>query len=285
MMRIDGHRKVLVLVTDGLSKLHIGKPDFEAAMRAANAANLAIYPIDPTGMPNFGDVVSRMSVEANVRTPTFSGTPNPLGMRILAQETGGVSGNTNSFDRELARIEEDAGTYYMLGFTPSTIDAKPDHTRSLRVRVSRPGVVVQARGAYSQAPTLAPIVPTTASMQDLTATALELRDLPLAAHADYRAGEDGDPSVVTTIAINAPSSALAGKTLHYSVIAVNEFGRTVASTDGSLGALYAGTASAPRIIVPLTLSPGIATIKAAVRTDDGLAGSVFLNVNVPKHLP
>jgi VWFA-related protein len=285
MAQISGRRKLLVLVSGGWIKQILGRPEFSDTVRHADAANVAIYPIDPTGVPNFGDIVSRMSATRGRGSSLTGGTPNVIAVRAIAQETGGVSGNTNSFDRELARIEEDAGTYYMLGFTPSTIDTKPDHIRRLRIRVRRPGVVVQAKSAYSQAPAVEPIVPATASMKALTETALELRDLPLTAHADYRMSNDGDPSVLTTIAVNAPASALAGETLHYSVIAINQFGRTVASTDGSLGVPYAGTASAPRIVAPLTLSPGIATIKAAVRTDDGLAGSVFLNVDVPKPLP
>lgn len=282
MERINGRRKVLVLVGDGWLPLALKTTAFEETIRRAAAANLAIYPIDPTGIPNAGDIISRMSAVGGAASSLSGRTPNPIAVRAIAQETGGVSGNTNSFDRELARVEEDAGTYYMLGFSPSTIDPKPDHFRRLRVRVGRRGVTVQARSGYSQAPTLDPIAPATASMHDLTDTALELRDLPLAAHADYRGSGNGHSRVVTTIAVNAPASAIAGETLHYAVIAINQFGRTVASTDGSLDVPRSSAAPAPRIVAPLTLSPGMATIKAVVRTDDGLAGSVFLNVNVPK---
>jgi hypothetical protein len=181
-------------------------PDFQETVRRAAAANLAIYPIDPTGIPNFGDIVSRMSDVGGPASNVAAGTPNPIAVRALAQETGGVSGNSNDFARELARIEEDAGTYYMLGFSPRVVDEKPDHIRKLRVRVKRRGVTVQARRAYSQALAHDTIAPATASMRQLAATALELRDLPLAAHADYQTSGNGSDNVVTTIAVTLPTA-------------------------------------------------------------------------------
>ena len=280
MERINGRRKVLVLVSDGWKKKALRRTEFQDTVRLATAANLSIYPIDPTGIPNDGDVVSRMSAAGGARSSLSGATPNPVTIRAMAVETGGVSGNSNNFDGELARIEEDAGTYYLLGFTPSTVDTRRGHTRRLRVRVKRRDLIVQSRTAYSQAAAVHPFDPRTASLYDVATAALPVRDLPLTARATRGGdGGHGQQTVVATVDVRAPAAMVRGRTLHYTAIAANEFGRVVDSTDGVVSVPDTPSAAVPPIVAHLHLHGDFGTIKVVVRADDGLTGSVFLNVN------
>ena len=70
------------------------------------------------------------------------------GTNSLAVDTGGFAiRNENNFGRALDEIQRDAGTYYVVGYTPAkdTFDGK---YRAISVKVARPGVKVRARRGY-----------------------------------------------------------------------------------------------------------------------------------------
>jgi VWFA-related protein len=70
------------------------------------------------------------------------------GTNALAVDTGGLAiRNENNFGRALDLIQRDAGTYYVLGYTPANqqFDGK---YRSISVSVKRPDVKVRARRGY-----------------------------------------------------------------------------------------------------------------------------------------
>ena len=70
-------------------------------------------------------------------------------MRVLSEETGGFAIiNQNDFNTGFQRIIEDNSSYYVLGYYP-TNDKRDGRFRKVEVRVTRPGVKVQARNGYT----------------------------------------------------------------------------------------------------------------------------------------
>ncbi len=104
------------------------------ASRAAVNNNVAIYPVDPSGL------TTELGLGELVRQASF---------REVAEETGGVAigVNTNSFSEGFATLVQDASTYYLLGYTP-----EPEPTdgkfHPIQVRVKREGVTIRARRGY-----------------------------------------------------------------------------------------------------------------------------------------
>jgi hypothetical protein len=74
-------------------------------------------------------------------------------LRVLALNTDGIAVvDTNDLDRGLKRIADDLTSYYLLGYYST--NAKLDGGfRSIKVRVTRPGVDVRARRGYRAATT------------------------------------------------------------------------------------------------------------------------------------
>lgn len=72
-------------------------------------------------------------------------------MRVMSEETGGFAIiNQNDLNRAFERIIEDNSSYYVLGYYPSN-DRRDGRFRKVEVRVTRPGVKVQARNGYTAA--------------------------------------------------------------------------------------------------------------------------------------
>jgi len=89
-----------------------------AAVRACNAANVAVYATNPD-------------------------------LKTLAEETGGRWIDNHKLVRELGEISDDQEKRYILSFTP--VESPDGSCHSLRVRTNRPGLDVRARDAYCNA--------------------------------------------------------------------------------------------------------------------------------------
>ncbi len=123
---------------------------FRDIMEDANRANASFYPIDPRGLPA-------------VDNPIGPEPPPPISidhallksrienLRTLAENTDGIAVvNSNNLDSGLKRISDDLTAYYLLGYYSS--NTKLDgRFRSLKVRVTQPGVSVRARHGYRAA--------------------------------------------------------------------------------------------------------------------------------------
>ncbi len=281
MDRIPATRKALVFVSEGWSLDALKSRAFTVLVRAAAAANVAIYPVNPAGLEVVGgDIVSTMSASAGTG-PTARLSGYPLSLYSLAHETGGVAAvNTNDLNGALARIVEETGHYYLLGFTPSRPDPQPGRFHELRVDVRRRGLTVRARAGYAQVPIAAP-PPTAVTMRTLATAPLPSKGLPLTLHAAcFRARAGAGDVVIATLDADLPP-ATAGRSIEYSVIAADDHGRVVASDEGASRLQHSDVPVPIRIVSTLMLKPGTTTIKAAVRTDEGVVGSVFLDVDVP----
>jgi VWFA-related protein len=112
---------------------------------SANRANASIYTIDPRGLAGVTDAGQYVD-QSEWRTYIQKTTST---LRYLAEETGGFAiVNTNDFAAELKRVDAETSDYYVLGFYSSNPDPAK-RTRTLEVRVDRPGINVAARRAYS----------------------------------------------------------------------------------------------------------------------------------------
>jgi VWFA-related protein len=113
----------------------------------ANRGNVSFYPIYPRGLAVFDAPVGpdRPPPPAEDRRNLASRQDS---LRLLADNTDGIGViNTNDIDGALTRVVEDLSSYYLLGYysTNTKLDGK---FRSIKVRVTRPGVNVRARRGY-----------------------------------------------------------------------------------------------------------------------------------------
>jgi VWFA-related protein len=149
LSRLDGPKNVL-LMTEGFISEETW-PDVRDAVSAAARANTRIYTLDARGLTKGlasvagaapDDPLARMYEQMDMGADSINS---------LAVDTGGfVVRNTNQFDRAVAQIADDAGTYYALGYLPpSPADGK---FHRIRVMVKRPGVGIRSRRGYTAAP-------------------------------------------------------------------------------------------------------------------------------------
>jgi VWFA-related protein len=120
--------------------------DVELVTRALNDANMAIYPVDARGLVDPGLTGTGVHVIGTVDTSNF-GT-----MQILARRTGGRAYyNTNAIMGSIRQAIDDSRVTYELGFYPAGV--KWDGSfHTIRVRVKRPNMQVQAREGYFALP-------------------------------------------------------------------------------------------------------------------------------------
>ena len=130
------------------------RAQFDALVQRANRANVSFYPIDFRGLVAFDEPInsSRALVTHGPKAAPSADaarlTTRHEGLRVLALNTDGQAiVNTSSIERDLERIVQDTGAYYLLGYysTNTKLDGK---FRRLTVRVKRPDVDVRARPGY-----------------------------------------------------------------------------------------------------------------------------------------
>jgi VWFA-related protein len=123
--------------------------DLETDMReiyaTANRNNVAIYAVDPRGLPGF-----EFDINEGVNTQTdqqyLNATMDTL--RELAEQTDGRAiVNRNDLATGMKQIIRDTSAYYLLGYNSSQTKADGKF-HEIKVRVKRPGVQVRARKGY-----------------------------------------------------------------------------------------------------------------------------------------
>jgi VWFA-related protein len=128
-------RKSIIFVSQG-PPTYLGSRDghlqdeMRTIVEAANRGNVAIYPLDPTGLS--------MEMRVGDRGTLYQ----------LAAETGGRTiVNTNNFAGGLERIFVDNTAYYVLGYTPTRTEDDGKYHK-ITVKVKRSGTRVLARQGY-----------------------------------------------------------------------------------------------------------------------------------------
>ena len=265
---------------------------FQELIEAANAANASFYAVDPRGVEVFDTSLSERrtpgapaiptKTASGITVTTVRGTAPSEGidalqrrqdvLRQLAAETDGISVMNTDIDRSLKRISDDSGSYYLLGYasTNTKLDGK---FRSLKVRITRPGIDVRARRGYRAAteaemnaaaasvspPAALPVAAAIARLNDVRADAnLYLAAVP----APVRAGAAGTVWVAVELQrTTTDHTAAADRTATIEVIGegISATAQTTLAAEGR------------GFIVPVTLPsampPGTLTVR--VRLEGG----------------
>ncbi len=195
--------------------------------RKAERANINVYGIDPAGYRGYENYL-QMPIRrggrpafrvASAREAEAAARIRREFLEITADHTGARAiVSTSEIEREIDRVFDEAGAYYLLGY--QTSNGKPDgRFRRLEVKVKQPGATVRTRSGY-YAPTEAGLVtreqknaPTTNDLGMtgmMTPTTLPLRTsaVPISL-----AGPAGSPNahvaVVLTVRLPPPRGPLA----------------------------------------------------------------------------
>ena len=150
-------RKSIIFVSQG-PPTYLGSRDgslqdeMRTIVEAANRGNVAIYPLDPTGLS--------MEMRVGDRGTLYQ----------LAAETGGRTiVNTNNFAGGLERVFVDNTAYYVLGYSPTRTEDDGKYHK-ITVKVKRSGTRVLARQGY-----FAPSTKELAAAAEASAKTLEPR--------------------------------------------------------------------------------------------------------------
>ena len=112
----------------------------------ANKNNVAIYAVDPRGLPTSEFDLSQPAVSLEVDRQYLNATMDTL--RVLAEQTDGRAiVNRNDLAGGMRQIVRDTSAYYLLGYN-STQAPSDGKFHEIKVRVKRPGIQVRARRGY-----------------------------------------------------------------------------------------------------------------------------------------
>ena len=119
--------------------------DLREIYDTANRNNVAIYAVDPRGLPGF-----EFDINENIGLQTDSKylTSTMDTLRTLAENTDGRAiVNRNDIAAGMKQITRDSSAYYLIGY--NSAQAPTDGKfHEIKVRVKRPGVQVRARKGY-----------------------------------------------------------------------------------------------------------------------------------------
>jgi len=149
LARIPDRRKAMVLIGGGFRDITDDRDlqeDLQHAIQAANRANVAIYGVDVRGLPEAGTSSDAASSGSSALHTEFQSGQE--GISVVSRETGGVATiNANNLDPGLSRIMKANSQYYVLGYYPRD-DPRDGKFHSITLKVSRPGLTVNARRGY-----------------------------------------------------------------------------------------------------------------------------------------
>ena len=141
--------KTVVFLSEGFI-LRDMERELEQAVGMANRAGVHLYTIDARGL-NKGTASSNSLSQAfafDSFGPSNHDDMQADGINALAVDTGGVAIHSeNNFGRALDLIQQDAGTYYVIGYTPANQNFDGKY-RKIDASVDRPGVKVRSRRGY-----------------------------------------------------------------------------------------------------------------------------------------
>ena len=123
--------------------------DLDSDMRelydAANRNNVAIYTVDPRGLPVFEFDINE-GINGQSDSKYLASTQDTL--RSLAENTDGRAiVNRNDLATGMTQITRDSSAYYLIGYNSSQAPSDGKF-HEIKVKVKRPGVQVRARRGY-----------------------------------------------------------------------------------------------------------------------------------------
>ena len=278
------------------------------AIAAATRANVNIYAIDPRGLSLAGEDAIEMTglpVEADVLGLGIYALQEELrdqqqSLRTLSEETGGfASVSSNDFAGAFRRIVDENSSYYVLGYY-ATNEKRDGRFRRIDVRLSRPGLSVNARKGYAAPRGKAPVeknveasAGTSKELREALNSPLQESGLKMAVFAAPLRGPSSKAAVVIVTQFMGKDLAFTEKdgkfanVLEMSYVALDRQGKMAAgnreSIDMSLKpethkrVVQAGF----RIQARLELPPGAYQLRVAARDRGGKTGSVHYDLVVP----
>ncbi|HLG58420.1 MAG TPA: VWA domain-containing protein [Vicinamibacterales bacterium] len=310
---VRGRKKSILFISEGFSVGFTGgqgglSERARDVVRAASRSNVNIYAIDPRGLTDLGDDNIRLNGLKAGDNPEQSAlraiTPTGLrdqqrgqgdSLRAIADETGGFAVvNTSDFAGAFDRVVEENSSYYVLSYSPPN-PKRDGKFHDVKVRVTRPGLTVQARPGYT-APKSTPRAAEQKFAETLSPDARRALDNPLP---------------ITGLAIQVFAAPFRGTATHASVLVGAEMrGKDLRLTPGSqlqLSYFAADTkgdvrgaksdafelnvtadtkaaieAAGVRAMTRLDLPPGRYQLRViADRLDAGGVGSVSYDLDVP----
>jgi VWFA-related protein len=119
--------------------------DLQEIYNTANRNNVAIYAVDPRGLPVFEFDINE-GIGLHTDTQYLNATMDTL--RTLAENTDGRAiVNRNDLAAGMKQIIRDTSAYYLLGYN-SSLTRADGKFHEIKVRVKRPGAQVRARKGY-----------------------------------------------------------------------------------------------------------------------------------------
>src|SRR5262249_43905436 len=116
--------------------------------RRAQRANVAVYPIDPSGPGGMEEYIRpRLKLSGPDALALAHKKANIMldFVTSVATETGGHAvTNTNDYSAGITQVFRENSSYYLLGFQPTNTKAD-GKLRRVQVKVNRPDVEVRAR--------------------------------------------------------------------------------------------------------------------------------------------
>jgi VWFA-related protein len=200
---LPGRRKAVVLVSVGIPfDPEAGLSDSSGVAdqirtelndcyRAAQRANVNVYPLDPGGLrPPYDAAVASID-------PGNPGLLNREFLKTVAGNTGGFAvTDTNDATPGIQQALRENASYYLLGYVPTNTRASGRY-RKIDVRVAVPGVTVRTRSGYFEAnppgrkaaPKVVPPASTTAleGLLPKTGLTMHLATMPLPAPGKKKA--------------------------------------------------------------------------------------------------
>ena len=170
-------RKTILFFSEGVQTPATLEHVLKAAISEANRANVSVYAVDASGLSTQSTLQAardtlQEAVSTSMRQQMSRGTlpvtreeatiadnaeaairMDPIGnLEDLAGSTGGMLiGNTNDVRAGIAHAVGDLRGYYEVAYSPTNHEFD-GRFRSISVKVSRPGVVVQTRSGYFAMP-------------------------------------------------------------------------------------------------------------------------------------
>jgi VWFA-related protein len=314
LSNVRGRRKAVVWFGEGIDydmenpftpDMNILLDTMKEAIAEATRAGVSFYGVDARGLgAGLDDVIDIGSLPDD---PGFASPSTMIqnevrraqdSMRVLSEETGGFAIiNQNDFSSGFQRIVADNSSYYVLGYYP-TNDKRDGRFRRVEVRVSRPGVKVQARNGYTAAKGKPPNAKSDPKVPpeiiDALANPIPAAGVGLSVFAAPFIGPAPKASVAVTIEL-APSTlrfaeenGKFNEDIQIHVLAVDAAGKM---QDGgptnvplrlSAPTHTAVAANGFRVLRRLTLPPGRYQIRVAAKESNGNAvGTVTQSLDVP----
>ena len=278
---------------------------------AATRANVSIYAVDPRGLYFPGDEAMQMTglpADAEALGLGVFALQDELrlsqdSLRGLAEETGGfASVSSNDFSSAFRRIVDVNSTYYVLGYY-STNEKRDGRYRKIEVKLSRPGLDVNARKGYvaprGKAPggkTIEASAGTSKELREALNSPLQESGLKMAVFAAPLKGPAAKAAVGIVTQFTGKQFGFAEKDgkftdrLEMSYVAINKQGKMA---DGKRD--YVDLSLKPethqrvlqsgfRVLTRMELPPGTYQLRVAAKASGGGTGSVHYDLVVPDFL-